>query len=346
MKQKVLFIGDCALGNETTNGVSAKNHFLLKRLQAVCDDVINIDTANWKRRPKVLLKLLGVLVRYPEHNIIISLNTLSAYRFIKTINKFFPKRRLNYFVIGGVLGHWLKTQKLNRKPYGVVDHFMVETIKMKKEMAEAGFENVITLPNFKDIPATLPQKRNHKGPVRFVFLSRIIPEKGCEYILDAIKLLNAEEMENKFCVNFYGVIDDNYKNHFEERLKFTPNAAYLGFMDLKEKENYQILAENDVMLFPTYWSGEGFPGIIIDAYIAGLPIIATKWAHNEEVIKDGETGMLIPAHDVKSLCDKMLEAITHPEKIAKMSNTCQQEANNYHTDNILSETFLYKILGD
>ena len=81
------------------------------------------------------------------------------------------------FVIGGILGHWLKTQKLNRKPYGIVDHFMVETIKMKKEMAEAGFENVITLPNFKDIPATLPQKRNHKGPVRFVFLSRIIPEK-------------------------------------------------------------------------------------------------------------------------------------------------------------------------
>ena len=29
------------------------------------------------------------------------------------------------------------------------------------------------------------------------------------------------------------------------------------------------------MLFPTYWHGEGFPGIVIDAFVAGLLVVAT-----------------------------------------------------------------------
>lgn len=344
IKQHILFVGDCARGKETKNGVAAKNYFLLKHLKEVFPNVIHIDTDNWKHRPCVLFQLLGCLIKYPQYKIIISLNTHSAFLFIKTVKSLFPKRRICYFVIGGVLGQWMKTRKLQKNPYSIVNYFMVETAKMKQELGEAGFENVIILPNFKDIPTKLPEKHHHKKPMRFVFLSRIIPEKGCEDILDAMQHLNAEGMKDKFCVNFYGAIDNNYKAHFEKRIKQLPNAAYLGFMNLKKHENYQELAENDIMLFPTYWSGEGFPGVIIDAYIAGLPIIATKWAYNEEVIKDGETGMLIPTHDVESLCEKMSQSISNPQLIAEMSKSCQQEARKYDTGNVLSETFLNKIL--
>lgn len=342
----ILFIGDCALGRKTTNGVSAKNYFLLKRLRSLCPDVINIDTARWRKRPFVLLKLLICLITYRNHDLIISLNTHSAYLFLKTIKILFPHKKVSYFVIGGVLGHWLKEGKVQKAPYHIVKNFIVETKDMEKDLKEMGFVSVISLPNFKDIPQPLPERHRNKGHMRFIFLSRIIPEKGCGEILEAIKILNEKGLRDNFCVHFYGKIDSRYQARFETEIKRLPNAFYLGFLDLQESKNYDTLAGYDLMLFPTFWPGEGFPGVIIDAFIAGLPVIATKWAHNEEIIKDGITGTLIPVHDTAALTDCMHMAILNPEKIKTMSRLCQQEAVKYDTANVLNENTMKRILSD
>ena len=345
MTDKILFIGGCGHGKPTTNGVAAKNYYLLSRLKELSTDVKTVDTDGWKRNPLILLRLCLLLSFFRKHKIVISLNTPSAYKFICVANKFFPRRRLCYFVIGGVLADYMREGKVLLQPYKCVDWFMVESLQMKEQMQELGFSNVIHLPNFKHIDY-MPDKRPHSSAeaTRFVFLSRIIPETGCNYIFDALDILNAQGMAERISVDFYGTVDDSYLQLFSQKVAASPNAEYKGFLDLRKTENYDILADYDAMLFPTYWPGEGFPGIIVDAFIAGLPVIATDWAHNSEIIEHQQTGIIIPPHSPEALALQMHHLANAPMEISRMSQNCRDKAKLYDTRNVLSEALFRSIL--
>ena len=98
------------------------------------------------------------------------------------------------------------------------------------------------------------------------------------------------------------------------------------------------------MLFPTYWPGEGFPGIIVDAFIAGLPVIATDWAHNSEIIEHQQTGIIIPPHNAEDLAKQMLFFTENPSELQRMSSNCQNLAQQYDTRHVLTEKLMGMIL--
>jgi glycosyltransferase involved in cell wall biosynthesis len=112
---------------------------------------------------------------------------------------------------------------------------------------------------------------------------------------------------------------------------------------MRQKEGYDKLATYDMLLFPTYWKGEGFAGIFIDAFVAGLPMIITDWAHNSQFVKEGETGLFIPVHDAKALASKMKECIEGQFDIYKMKGLCQIEAKKYDVHKIVTKELLKKI---
>jgi glycosyltransferase involved in cell wall biosynthesis len=95
-----------------------------------------------------------------------------------------------------------------------------------------------------------------------------------------------------------------------------------------------------MLLFPTYWRGEGFAGIFIDAFVAGLPMIITDWAHNSQFVKEGETGVFIPVHDAEALAHRMKECIQVKYDISRMKELCQIEAKKYDVRNIITEELL------
>lgn len=340
IQEKILFVGGCGHGKPTTNGVAAKNYHLVARLKETCKKVIVIDTDGWKKNPLILIRLLSFIPLFSKYRIVISLNTPSAYHFIRSINKFFPRRKIWYFVIGGVLSEYMKTGKVKLPPYSCVKWFMVESQKMQSEMNAMGFNNVIYLPNFKKIEYIPEKPENKAGRISYVFLSRIMPEKGCDYILQAMSNINQEGLTGLITMHFYGKIDHQYEKHFLQTIDTLPNVEYKGFLDLRKPENYDILAKYDMMLFPTYWQGEGFPGIVIDAYIAGLPVIASDWGHNKEIISNKETGIIISSHDSKQLTETMKYYATHQDQIGTMSKNCRDKAMRYDTRHLLSEDFL------
>jgi glycosyltransferase involved in cell wall biosynthesis len=54
---------------------------------------------------------------------------------------------------------------------------------------------------------------------------------------------------------------------------------------LEPDEIWKVLPQYDVMLFPTYYAGEAFPGVFVDAFVAGIPVIASDWQDNPELIR-------------------------------------------------------------
>lgn len=343
--EKILFIGDCGNFKNTSNGVYAKNIQLFNRLKEVFVTLKHVNTNNWKKNPSVLLNVLRSIWQYRKKDIIISLNTYSSYKLIKIVKRLFPSIRLNYFVIGGILPNFISQLEMKqRECYSIVKWFMVESQEMKRKMKLLGYKNVIHIPNFKKI-AYIPEKSTETSvPFRFVFLSRIIPEKGCDLIMEATRRINKEIGEDKFLVHFYGKIDDSYESQFLKIINEIPNAEYKGFLNLADVSNYDVLASYSAMLFPTFWKGEGFPGILIDAMIAGTPVIASEWGYNTEIIENGTTGIIIKSKNVDELANAMNSFICNHSKVAEMTRHCRIQAMEYDTAKVLNKDLFAKIL--
>lgn len=74
----------------------------------------------------------------------------------------------------------------------------------------------------------------------------------------------------------------------------------------------------------------GFPGIVIDAYIASVPLIASDWNMNTEVITE-KTGVIIPPKDEEALYVAMKNCILGRYDLSAMKRNCLNEAKNTTT---------------
>ena len=71
-----------------------------------------------------------------------------------------------------------------------------------------------------------------------------------------------------------------------------------------------------------------------------MAVEETRWAHNSQFVKGGETGLFIPVHDAKALAQKMKECIEGLYDISKMKGLCQIEAKKYDVRNIITKELL------
>lgn len=341
--KKVIFIGPAGGGGIPQNGASAKNYHLMNYFKRKNINVVSVDTENWRKNPLVLLKLLLFLLFFPKAIYIIATNSMSSYRVLQIMSLIPGKRSVIYWIIGGSIADWIKEGRIKKAPFKLVRYFLAEGKKMQRVFAEVGFNNTIYVPNFKCIDYLPEFRPKNENQIRFVFLSRIIPEKGCNTIIDAVKVLNVR-YKGKFLVDFYGPFEAKYESEFNSKISCIENISYKGFLDLRNQQNYDQLANYHAMLFPTYWHGEGFPGIIIDAFVSGLPVIATDWNLNADIIEDGVTGIVLKQNTVDSLVNAMARMIDNPQSIQVMSKACRNSAMNFDIKNVVSDELL-EVIG-
>lgn len=221
---------------------------------------------------------------------------------------------------------------------------LAEGKKMVSVLQAAGLKQTYYTPNFKNIDYLPEKKHREDDVVRFVFFARVNRAKGCNEIFEASRILNEKGLKAKFEVHFYGYKAADYKEEFERKISESEtNIVYEGARDTRKNETYQELAQYDAMLFPTYWGDEGFPATIVDAFISGLPVIATDWKCNGELIEDGKNGFLIPIKNPSALAEKMEWFIKNKERIPEMAERMQKTAMDYDVKHIFSDDFLRKI---
>lgn len=346
MKQ-VIFVGWVRTGKPPVDGETAKNQYIIVELKKYCKVTV-LDFYQKSRHPWIFLQALWALVSQPKATIIFSTSAKNVYNTLKLFRALHLKRDVIHWVIGGKFGDNIQNGVFDAGVFSYPKYTFVESHAMVKQLQECGLKGVSRLPNFKAIPYSPDLRkalddRKHSSKTRFVFLSRVMPEKGCDYILDAIKLLNEKELYDRFCVDFYGKLDEAFAERFTQKVGQLDNAQYHGLLDLKTAAGYDTLSTYHAMLFPTYWKGEGFAGVFIDAFIAGLPVLVSDWAHNSEIIRDGELGILYPVHDVKALADTMEKCIVGDINLEEMAVHARQEASRYDAEQLLNEDFLQSI---
>lgn len=335
----LIFVGPLRLGQTPRGGDTMKNTLFLKRFREMFEKVYVIDTINWRKKPIMMVKMLWYLTFIRNAKVVISCEE-GASIIINFLHYVRLQRDVFYWVVGSGFPTRVANGSLSPKHYSFLKRIMVQSPNMVKSLNEAGLNNVLYVPNSKpiyDIPI-----ESHNGKIRFVFLSRILPEKGVEQIFNSVRHLKAEGYSKRYVIDFYGMIGEQYHS-FEESINEFSNVAYQGLLDLTKENGYRQLATYDAMLFPTFYDGEGFPGVFVDAFISALPVISTDWHCNTEIIQDGVTGFIIPPKDEDALYDKMRMVIEHTEVLQPMKRACKKEAQKYDINNVLSEANLQRI---
>jgi glycosyltransferase involved in cell wall biosynthesis len=345
MKNKVILIGAINEGNIPTCGETMKNQLFVKRFSELFDKVITVDTLNWQRRPWVLIKMFLALLFNRNTPIVISASGASRY-LIRFLYYFPICKNVCFWVVGGNLVEAIEAGRFKVKELNKLNYVLVQGKSMEAELISIGVTNALYVPNSKPIiyqPAIVD--RDFDSPLRFVFLSRIHPDKGIADIVKACEYLNDEGLGDNFLVDFYGKIESNFKQDFETLVNSMPQLQYKGYLDLTKASGYETLSSYDVMLFPTYWNGEGFPGIVIDANIAGLPIIASDWNLNREVVIDGITGVIIPVHSWEALTTAMKDFIVGNKDLTMMKKQCSNYVKQFDYQVVLSRELVAKLFN-
>lgn len=346
MSKEVIYVGWINKGKPADCGETMKNQLCINKLESLGVKCLQMDFKNWKKHPWVLFQLAWNMLTKKGASLILSTSAKNVYPLMKIMKKIGWKGNSVHWVIGGSFGQKVQNNIYEAGTVNYIKHTLVESRLMVEQLEACGVTGVKEVPNFKPIeyyPEMGKKYPNTNKLLRLVFLSRIMPEKGCDYILEAARILNEEGFADKYIIDFYGKVGDEYKDVFDRKINGLDNVNYNGFLNLRNNEGYDQLASYDAMLFPTYWKGEGFAGVFIDAFIAGLPMIATDWAHNKAFLQEAETALFIPVHDVLALKNKIQECIEGKYDLLEMSKKCQKEAERYNVDNVVTKGLLKEI---
>ena len=339
---KVILIGAIKEGQQPTCGETVKNQQFINRFNELFDKVITVDTYDWQHRPWVLVKLFFVLLFNRGAKVVISASRAASY--LVSFLYYVPLKKSVYFwVVGGNLHLRVAEGLYNKKALSSLKSILVQGTSMVEKLAELGVNNALYVPNSKPIVYVPEIQSKSDNVYRFVFLSRVHPDKGIREIMEAAKTLCGMGLKDRFIVDFYGSIEPSFEAEFRTLIAQNDNTNYKGFLNLREVEGYKTLAQYDVMLFPTYWDGEGFPGVVLDAYMAAVPIIASDWSMNAEVVKDGQTGIIIPTHDTVALAASMKQIIEGEVDVEQLRKNALAEAQRFDVKNVISEKLLKEI---
>jgi glycosyltransferase involved in cell wall biosynthesis len=168
------------------------------------------------------------------------------------------------------------------------------------------------------------ENRRHQtdmsGHRRFVFIGHVKPTKGIREILMAAALLSDHEFE----IDIYGPLMDGIdKNEFDG----IPRVRYKGILNPDSVSN--VLRNYDMLLLPSYHDGEGYPGIILEGFMLGIPCIATRWRSIPEIVVDGKSGLLIEPRSAKSLADGIGRILESPQLLLELSEGAWASGANF-----------------
>lgn len=179
----------------------------------------------------------------------------------------------------------------------------------------------------------------------FLFVGRIVRDKGINELVSAFSKLNAEYRKTRlFLVGDYedkiDPVDASTKNEIRHNVDIISVGRKTG------NDLLAYYAASDCFVFPSY--REGFPNTVLEAGAMDLPCIVTDINGSREIIKDGFNGLIIPAHDEDSLYDAMKSILTDPDKRQALASVARHYIAEHYEQGFVRRClydFYEKVLG-
>lgn len=331
-QKKVCVIGHFGFGENLLNGQTVKTKILCAELERVfgTQQVYKIDThGGIKALVKLPFQTFGAMRQCDNVVILPAHNGLRVVAPLLSLYRVFFKRKLHYAVVGGWLPKYLKAKKCLTKQLKKFTGIYVETNTMKKALGEMGFENVVVMPNCKDLQILeISQLPEVTKPYRLCTFSRVMKEKGMEDAITAVRAINEAAGETVYTLDIYGPVDPAQTQWFEALKEAFPEYVRYGGAVPFDK-SVEVLKDYFALLFPTRFYTEGIPGTVIDAYAAGVPVVSAKWESFSDMISEGVTGYGYAFGKADELTGRLIEMEKEPERITGLKKNCLERAQEF-----------------
>ncbi|EEY89317.1 glycosyltransferase, group 1 family protein [Acinetobacter lwoffii SH145] len=177
---------------------------------------------------------------------------------------------------------------------------------------------------------------NVSHPIKFLFIGRLLKEKGIYDFVDAAKIVKQKYSNASFIV-LGGIDKSNLGALKEEELEDLINSDIIDYPGQVNNVSDWI-ARSHVFVLPSY--REGFPRSTQEAMAVGRPIITTNVPGCRETVADGVNGFLVPKWNAEALAQKMIYLIEHSEVIPRMGMESYKIAKSNFDANKVNEKLL------
>lgn len=152
--------------------------------------------------------------------------------------------------------------------------------------------------------------------IHFLYLGRIMEEKGVNELFSAMKKLK-KEFGDKVILDIVGFFEEEYKEIIED-LTDKEIAKFHGF----QKETRPWYGMAHCVVLPSYH--EGMSNVLLEASAMGRPVITSNIPGCKEAVDEGKTGFLCQAKDEGSLYEKMREFLLLSDKKKADGGQCKE----------------------
>jgi len=178
----------------------------------------------------------------------------------------------------------------------------------------------------------------------FVFVGRIVSDKGINELIKAFSELKTAENNELTSIKLLlvgGLESDLDPLHPETLAEINHNKDIIsaGF----QQDVRPFFAISDALVFPSY--REGFPNVVMQAGAMGLPSIVSDINGCNEIIVEGENGLIIPSKNVEKLKEKMLTLARDKNLYIKLKENSRRMIENRYEQFVVWKALLEEYEG-
>jgi len=246
-----------------------------------------------------------------------------------------------------VYQYWLFKKIVSHLVLKNEDMFIALTHHMENTVNKLGAKHISVIPNGTQINkytnlSDFPWRKelniqDNEKVILFVGGLKII--KGLRYLIEAMSEVIKYYPDTKLVLAGSGPELNNLTLQVEKH-NLTKNVLFLGGVNHDKIPG--VMSAADIFVLPSL--SEGFPLVAVEAMASGLPIIATAVGGLPEIVKEGETGFLVPSQDSKQLAQRIIRLIDDNKLRQTMRANAIALAKYYDWDNIALK--LEKLLMD
>lgn len=166
------------------------------------------------------------------------------------------------------------------------------------------------------------------APQSFVFIGRVVEEKGINELLEAFS--KVRKKYPKATLDIYGAGEiERYQELAGEGVRFCGET----------EEPIRALSKSEIFVLPSH--REGLPLSLLEAMMMKKTIIASDVDGNVEAVENGKTGILVPAGNVNKLEEAMLKVLDDPKYAKKLADEARKKyEKEFNFEQIFTEKML------
>lgn len=186
----------------------------------------------------------------------------------------------------------------------------------KKPMKVLGYGNVMGVDMERFNPARFVDVERDEDVFCYVFVGRIVGDKGINELVEAFVRLNKEYPATK--LTLVGKYEANLDPIKPETLKLIEENTCIDACGPRYGDDLLVeYMQSDCFVMPSY--REGFPNTVMEAGAMGLPSVVTDINGSREIIIHGENGLIVPSKNADALYGAMKQMLLDTTAREKMA---------------------------